>query len=530
MSLSTISGTAGIAIGNSSKLTTGNGSLTVTAAGGTLSTGHSAALTATNASLTLDNQGTASTTLISIGAGSQIVTAGASGQNVIIFVGSSASPPGPTNAGVAPVGVKYSPTPATSPPFYFGTTNAPTTGTISVVTPAGIEISSINGADVIFSTGTFASTAIRVTGNTAASPTLIQADPIVTGAMTTNQSPLGSAISNPTNILQSGSPSAGLAPAGGALPAYAPIHLYAPVGTGNSAGISSMPTSNAFANAILQNAESASGNIPVSGVSSLSQSVYAQPQSVNAFNNAFNAATQSRFSVDSALAEQEENSTRWISETELGNGQIPAALQSELKLGITGSTESIRSKFSSSLLSNSSESAKQVLGKGSVLLAPTEDSTIQTAFGKIKVNAGALVLVLSTSNGTAVYDLDDRHRSSVTVIVGDDEIDLAPGASAMVTSSRVKSFEEVNPAQLFSYRNIRRSSAGAAHHVFTSEFNVPLAIQTVVPLKQILSSNHPNAKRLAAHLLKTTAANLQVRRSGAQFQQLARPSVTAWAP
>jgi hypothetical protein len=169
------------------------------------------------------------------------------------------------------------------------------------------------------------------------------------------------------------------------------------------------------------------------------------------------------------------------------------------------------------------------LDKGSILLAPAVDTSLNTAFGKVKIKAGSVVLVLSTSNGVAVFNFDDQQRGAVTISAPDKDIELFPGMSAMVTSKAAGSFEEVNPAQLFAYRNIVGTSAGSLHKVFVGEFSVPAAIQSVIPLKQLLSSHNVNAKRLSAHLLKTTAANLQVHSNGGGYQQMPHPSLTAWA-
>jgi hypothetical protein len=57
-------------------------------------------------------------------------------------------------------------------------------------------------------------------------------------------------------------------------------------------------------------------------------------------------------------------------------------------------------------------------------------------------------------------------------------------------------------------RDVQRFSTGAIATFFSCEFFVSSAMQAVVPLKQLLQSNHPNARRLTEHMLKTTAASI----------------------
>jgi hypothetical protein len=138
-------------------------------------------------------------------------------------------------------------------------------------------------------------------------------------------------------------------------------------------------------------------------------------------------------------------------------------------------------------------------------------------------------LILSFNGGLAVYDLDDAHKSAVSVSAQGQEFKLFPGMNVVVTSNAVKSFEQINPAQIFAYRNIRSHEIGAGMKAFSTEFFVPTALQTVLPLKQLLSSKQPNARRMVEHVLKTTAATMQLKSKGGQYQQIMRPVATAFA-
>src|SRR5262249_31399908 len=128
------------------------------------------------------------------------------------------------------------------------------------------------------------------------------------------------------------------------------------------------------------------------------------------------------------------------------------------------------------------------LKRGTVLFAPSVDTTITTPFGKIKIDARSLVLVMSFANGVAVYDLDDLHGGAVQITAARSTLSLTPGRHAVITSDSVKAFEEVNPAQLIGYRNITSHHLGAGIKAFAAEFSVPSAISAVQPLKQLMKS------------------------------------------
>ncbi len=73
------------------------------------------------------------------------------------------------------------------------------------------------------------------------------------------------------------------------------------------------------------------------------------------------------------------------------------------------------------------DSKVRVLHKGNALVAPAEDTVIETAFGKVEVSAHSMALIMALPTGTAVYDLDDRHKDSIVVTLGTSRIALAPG-------------------------------------------------------------------------------------------------------
>ena len=158
-------------------ISTVDGSINITESGGKLSTAPSAELIANNGGLNLVNNSSATSAGILIGAGSQLITAGAGGQNINIYMGAAAG----TAAGTPPAHVNYTvngtseipPLPANTFLFSNGTTGT----TITVSNPTYIDMNVLGGAEVTFNTGSLPKTAITVNGGSKSAPTIIQADP-----------------------------------------------------------------------------------------------------------------------------------------------------------------------------------------------------------------------------------------------------------------------------------------------------------------------------------------------------------------
>jgi hypothetical protein len=239
--------------------------------------------------------------------------------------------------------------------------------------------------------------------------------------------------------------------------------------------------------------------------------------------------------------------TPWMSETELVTGKVPAIISSDIDLGIENEVSTVvelqdrSSRVEPALQTVSATSDKALVGgisqtvngtrtmhlnKGAVVFAPTVNTVVSTEFGQVRIAAHSLVLMISFKDGVAIYDLDDQHKGAVTARVFNHEIPLGPGRHILVTHDNVKRFENVNPVQMLGYNNVTEFNAGGGLKVFAAGFSVPSAMQTVLPLTQLLSSNHPHAQKFGKHLMKTAALLTQMYPT--QYQQMARPSITAY--
>ncbi len=196
----------------------------------------------------------------------------------------------------------------------------------------------------------------------------------------------------------------------------------------------------------------------------------------------------------------------WKSETELESGAIPGILE-------TGFTSA--SSFN--------------LQRGSILAAPEKDRCIETQFGSVKVGAGSIALVLAFSDGIAVYNLHDQNSNSVSVTAGGKRIKVLPGESAVIAKDSIGSLAEINPADAISHRYVSSQSLENGLKAFSSQYSIPSAMSAILPLRELMQSNQPHARRTAKQLLKTTAVLMHLQSGGSQFCRHPKPQVTCMA-
>lgn len=167
------------------------------------------------------------------------------------------------------------------------------------------------------------------------------------------------------------------------------------------------------------------------------------------------------------------------------------------------------------------------LSRGNTVFAPLQDTLLPSEFGQIEIGSGSVVLVASFPGGMAVYDLDDQRGSAVRIHAGNRTLVLSPGRQAVVTRKEVRSFDIINPIEEIGYRYMSDFEIGGGLRAFSSEFSVPSAINAVKPLRQILLSRQPDARKLGNHLLKTMAAITQINPNSERYQQMMRPRMNA---
>jgi hypothetical protein len=530
-----------------------------------LLTSVGSSITATNGSITLENSNTSNGSIV-IGNNSTISTLGATGGAVNIVIGAVPTNPiqgtTPTHTSIAHPG---------SGTAYFGAN--------SISVPTGPANLKLDGANIVFNTGTLPAGNIILGSNVS-----ITADPTA--------APLAALIAPSSGLFEAAAPNAMSSPLLQSQPQLSvrsissadqrPAGESAAIRSGLAGGLTAL-------NAIVSNLSgtlsakagligavnganiqsllegSASNNnaalaVPISslnaidsvGSGSLTGSTSAAI-SGNLINSA--TATNSSYLADSLYAANALMPTSmathspaldgtWMSDTELVTGRIPAVLAADEECGINSPVSTIvemQEEDAAPQVVQTTRSGKPLVGSvsrtvsgakvvtlknGSVVFAPSRDTVVNTPFGTVKIAAKSLVLVMAFQHGLGVFDMHDVHSRAVVVSAGDKELTLSPGMQAVITHDSVRSFEQINPAQLFGYSGLRDRNLGYGLKAFISEFSVTQAISAVTPLKQLVNSEHPQAQKHAKHLLKT-AAILNQMHSGT-YEQIARTQLTAY--
>ncbi len=479
---------------NVKNITSSNGNITVTNSTGLLQTLANAVITANNGAITFQNNNSKAGAIV-FGSGSALSTAGVSGGNITASIGPAAqSNPQTTFPNITITTIAGQ--------AFFGvngiTASAPTNNIL------------LQGANVIFDTATLKASAIKLDGNVN-----FTADP-----------PVGALTAAPAGI--SAVPPAALPPTNaisGTLNAAAPSGLAALSPNAGAIGAGFAPLgSNAFAGS-LSVTSAPSSLIPTSTIRPEVSPGWLSQLPPSLLPSALSSALASASSL-SANGDDSRNQPawgRWASESELSNGEIPAYLftASDLDLGVKNDVSMLLDLEAEKTAAAFDKSKKLKLSRGTVVFAPRENTRLETAQGSIKIDAGAIVLVICHTDRLAVFNLDDCHRDSVKIEKGQNSLSLSPGMAAVLAPDGSLDFADINPAQLVAYRAISDRQFSQGVRVHTAEFFLPSAIAAVQPLKKLIGSNHKNAKRIADHLLKTTAIISQIR-GNANFNQVLR--------
>ena len=139
----------------------------------------------------------------------------------------------------------------------------------------------------------------------------------------------------------------------------------------------------------------------------------------------------------------------------------------------------------------------------------------------------SVALIVSNKDGLSVYNLDDTRSDSITISVNDQTVSLEPGRHVTITHDSVDRFEQVNPAQYITCRNVRSRGMNGNMKAYHSEFNHLTAIAGLEPLHDVVRSNDPAKRKIAEHLLKTSALLSTMNNSTGPYELKSAPSVTA---
>lgn len=167
------------------------------------------------------------------------------------------------------------------------------------------------------------------------------------------------------------------------------------------------------------------------------------------------------------------------------------------------------------------------LRKGTIVMAPSKHTRLETPMGTVEVAKGSVALVVLDDTRLGVYDLHDARKGSVRITSGSKATTLSPGRCTVLTNQVQNSFDHINPMESIGYRSVASLNHGNGIKGFYAEFSTTHAMGSVKPLMEILTSKHVGAKRMGSRLMKTSAVLMHLGSGSEDFKIYAVPSVTA---
>lgn len=164
--------------------------------------------------------------------------------------------------------------------------------------------------------------------------------------------------------------------------------------------------------------------------------------------------------------------------------------------------------------------------EGTALIVADRDMEIAINVGKLKIAEGSVVLISTTPKGTAVFDFHDTGKNSVLLTVAGRSLAISPGRHLHATSEKTTDFAAVNSLDRIAHRRVSCVTTDGGT-VFTSEFSTLSAMEAVEPLKKVLTLRHPEARKLANQIIKTSAVLMQLGGNSDDFKHHFKPKATA---
>lgn len=171
---------------------------------------------------------------------------------------------------------------------------------------------------------------------------------------------------------------------------------------------------------------------------------------------------------------------------------------------------------------------KVSLRSGKTMFVPNEDMIVQTPLGDVELQAGSVTIVSANDTSVALFNVHDSSKDSVSMVVDGKKLSISPGRHILVTREKGNDFAATNHIETIQHRAVNTRALGKSLTLHSSEFSTLSAMDSVLPLRAVCSSKHPNSKKLAQKMLKTTAVIMQLSGNG-DYQHYVKPRLTALA-
>lgn len=118
------------------------------------------------------------------------------------------------------------------------------------------------------------------------------------------------------------------------------------------------------------------------------------------------------------------------------------------------------------------------------LLRPTQDISLPTEFGVLKVAKHSCALVAITSKAVTIYDIHDTKNGSVVWINGDVQRKLLPGWQLTATKDTEASFAELDPCFTIHHAGLSKVKSANGLQIVIGNFSIASAILAIRPLQK----------------------------------------------
>jgi hypothetical protein len=213
----------------------------------------------------------------------------------------------------------------------------------------------------------------------------------------------------------------------------------------------------------------------------------------------------------------------WLRSSQKGQGQVENAI---LSPGTSDRTPRVQAEISTTRDAKSGgdgQVARRNFDRGALLIAPSENTILDTPFATVGISAHSLALVVATDKAVSVFDLHDSHKNAVVVIAGNQNLALSPGRALVIADSDVQSFEQINPTQWVGYRRLTSKAMNAQTKLFQCEFDLTTMVRGLGEFKQMLASHDSQKRKVAESVLKNAALLMQISSGSGRVVQQQEP-------
>lgn len=146
--------------------------------------------------------------------------------------------------------------------------------------------------------------------------------------------------------------------------------------------------------------------------------------------------------------------------------------------------------------------AEVSLGQGSMLVLDNSPVKMRTEQYAVNIAPSTAAYVIQLGKELAVYNLDSRHPTDVTIAVGTAQIQVPIGRVLIVTSDASKPYSDLSIAKYISCENPTSLGTHEGVHVYSAEFSYVSALDNCPQLQQLIRSGIPQEHKAARKLLK----------------------------